>query len=196
MVTKPTGNRPGRPRVSLRDDPLRFDMALAEAIRRGLKVPAQKAVELAVLEYRAEKMDFVGEFSSRMRRILEQAGGEIVSYDISMLRGGRDEEFECDPSKRIQLINTLQKKLKRGIAEEDKEYFTMLGACYYAALFGKGSLERRAIGIELLSKEIGEDANIGAAMAAAVRKVAQVVITESDATSDIPEFRPVGATTK
>jgi hypothetical protein len=190
MVTRRTGNRPGRPRASFRDDPLRFDMALAEAIRRGRKVSAQQAIELAVLEYRAETMDSFGaKLSPRMRRLYEKRGGEIVSYDISMLRGGRDEEFERDPSKRIQLINTLQKKFKRGIGEEDREYFTTLSACYYAALFGKGSLERRAIGIELLSKDIGEAA-FGAAMAAAVRKVA---ITESDATSDIPEFRPVGA---
>jgi hypothetical protein len=187
MVTKRTGNRPGRPRASFRDDPLRFDMALAEAIRRGRKVSAQQAIELAVLEHRAETMDSFGaKLSPRMRRLYEKRGGEIVSYDISMLRGDR---YEKDPTKRIQLINTLQKKFKRGVAEEDREYFTTLSACYYAALFGKGSLERRAIGIELLSKDIGEAA-FGAAMAAAVRKVA---ITESDATSDIPEFRPVGA---
>jgi hypothetical protein len=187
MVTKRTGNRPGRPRASFRDDPLRFDMALAEAIRRGRKVSAQQAIELAVLEHRAETMDSFGaKLSPRMRRLYEKRGGEIVSYDISMLRGDR---YEKDPTKRIQLINTLQKKFKRGVAEEDREYFTTLSACFFAALFGKGSLERRAIGIELLSKDIGEAA-FGAAMAAAVRKVA---ITESDATSDIPEFRPVGA---
>jgi hypothetical protein len=190
MVTKRTGNRSGRPRASFRDDQLRFDMALAEAIRRGLKVSAQQAIELAVLEYRAEIMDSFGaKLSPRMRRLYEKRGGEIVSYDISMLRGDR---YEKDPSKRIQLINTLQKKFKRGIAEEDSEYLTTLSACYYAALFGKGSLERRAKGIELLSKDTGEAA-FGAAMAAAVRKVA---ITESDATSDIPEFRPVGAASK
>jgi hypothetical protein len=144
VVTKPTGNRPGRPRVSFRDDPLRFDLALAEAIRRGLKVSAQKARALAVMALRADPR--------------QETGVGIMSFDISTFRAGPNARFERDLSKRIQAINTLEKKAKRGIAEDDREYFTTLSACYYAALFGKGSIERRAIGIELLSKEIGEAA--------------------------------------
>lgn len=86
-----------------------------------------------------------------------------------MFHVNEDDEFERDLSKRIQAVNTLQKKLKRGIFEADKEYFTKLSTCFFAALFLKGSLETRATGIDLLSKEIGEEA-FGAALIAAMRK--------------------------
>jgi hypothetical protein len=166
VVTKPTGNPPGRPRVAIRNHPLRFDLALAEAIRRECKVSAQKATELAVLELRAKKTDDA-ELDPRIARLHAKRGGEVVSYNISELPGDQNERI--DLSKRIQEINTLEKMVRRGMVEADPEYFKKLAACFFAALFSKAGLEMRATGIELLSREIGEEAHF-AAMVAKLRE--------------------------
>jgi hypothetical protein len=169
MATKPTGNRPGRPRVPLRDHPMRFDLALAEAIRRGLKVGGNRARALAVAELRAIKTDAAP--STRLAPLCAKIGGEIVSYDIARLRGDPDEE---DLSKRIQEINTLEKMMRRGIAENEKDYFDRLSTCFFAALFSKISPERRAAGIEDLSREIGEEEKF-AGIVAKLREMATAV---------------------
>ena len=152
MVTKPTGKPPGRPQIPLRDHPLRFDLALAEAIRWGRKVGLHRAIVLAVVELRARKTD--AEPSPRLVRHLER-GGTIVSYDISTLSGSPNETI--DLSKRIQAVNTLEKMLRREVSDTDKEYFLKLATCMFSALFSKKSLDERATGIELLSREIGEE---------------------------------------
>jgi hypothetical protein len=161
MVTKPTGRQRGRPKVALRDVSLVYELALSEALRRGLKVSHQKARALAVVALRAKESDDGGNPPPKLLRKREKTGGEIVYFDISALRGG--DPFELDPSKRIQAINTLETKAKRGFKEVDRDYLTKLSTCFFAALFGNGSLERRAIGIALLSQEIGERA-FGAAL--------------------------------
>jgi hypothetical protein len=184
MVSKPTGRQPGRPRVSLRDNPLRFELALAEAIRRGLKVSAHKARALAVLALRAKKTDD-DEINPRLARIQEKQGGEIVRYDVSTIRG--DPYERIDLSKRLQVVNSLERMSKRGLAEEDKEYFEKLATCFFAFLFGKGDLGQRATGIELLSRKIGEEGHFA-------EMVAQMRATVAgDSTRDWPELRPVGA---
>jgi hypothetical protein len=184
VVSKPTGRAPGRPRGSLRDNPLRFDWALAEAIRRGLKVSGHKARALAVVALRAKKTDH-DEITPRLARIQEKQGGELVFYDISAIGGDPDERI--DLSKRLQVVNSLEKMSARGLAEEDKEYFEKLAACFFAALFSKGDLGRRATGIELLSRKIGEEGHFA-------EMVAQMRATVAgDATRDWPELRPVGA---
>jgi hypothetical protein len=183
MVTKATGKPPGRPRVLLRDNPLRFELALAEVIRRRFKVSGHKARVLAVLELRAKKTDD-DEINPRLARIQEKQGGELVFYDISAIGGDPDEGV--DLSKRLQVVNSLEKMSKRGLAEEDKEYFEKLATCFFAALFGKGDLVRRAAGIELLSREIGEEGRFA-------RMVAHMRATvASNATRDWPELCPVG----
>jgi hypothetical protein len=102
--------------------------------------------------------------SSSTARKREERGGEIVSFNISTLLGDR---FEKDLSKLIPAVNTLERKAKRGFEEADKDYLMKLSTCFFAALFGNGSLERRAIGIALLSQEIGETA-FGAALIASM----------------------------
>lgn len=172
MVTPRTGRPPGRPNGSknknhrpLRDDPLAIQMALAEALQMGLNVSAQQARALAVVELSAEKTEFSGNLSKKMRASLERCGGTIVSYDISMLGG---DIYERDLSKRIQPIDTLQKKTKREFTEADIEYLATLSSCFFVALFGKGSFETRAISIRILSKSINEEA-LGARLIEAMR---------------------------
>jgi hypothetical protein len=186
MVTKPTGKPPGRPRAPLRDNPLRFELALAEVIRRGLKVSSHKARTLAVLWLRAKKTDD-DEVNPRLARIQKKHGGEIVFYDISTIDGG-DPYERIDISKRLQVVNSLEKMSARGLAEEDKEYFTKLSTCFFAYLFGKGDLGTRATGIELLSRKIGEEGHF-AEMVAHMRAT-----VGGDAIRDWPELRPVEAT--
>jgi hypothetical protein len=169
MVTRPTGNRPGRPRVPLREHPLRFGLALAEAIRRGLKVSGNKARALAIAELRTVKIS--EEPSTRLAPLYAKIGGEIVSYDIERLPGDPDEE---DPSKRVQEINTLEKMMRRGIAEDERDYFDKLSTCFFAAIFSKTALERRAAGIELLSREIGEEAHFAGIVAKLREMTAEV----------------------
>jgi hypothetical protein len=185
VVSKPTGRPPGRPRAPLRDNSLRFEWALADVIRRWLKVSGHKARTLAVLMLRAKKAEG-DEINPRLARIQEKQGGEIVFYDISTISGG-DADERIDLSKRIQVVNSLEKMSKRGLAEEDKEYFEKLATCFFIALFSKGDLGRRATGIELLSREIGEEGHF-------VGMVAHMRATVADnATRDWPELRPVGA---
>ena len=151
----------------------------------GHKVSGHKARALAVLMLRAKKADDA-EIDPRLARIQEKQGGEIVSYDVYALPGNPDEP--TDLSKRLQAVNTLEKTSRRGLAEEDKEYFTKLSACFFAFLFGKGDLGRRATGIELLSREIGEEDHFS-------EMVAQMRATvASNATRDWPELCPVSAT--
>jgi hypothetical protein len=182
MVTKPTGKPPGRPRVSLRENPLRFELALAEAIRRGLKVSGHKARALAVLELRGTK-GADDEINPQLARIQEKHGGEVVFYDVSAIGGDSDERI--DLSKRLQAVNSLEKMSRRGLVEEDKEYFTKLSTCFFAALFGKGDLGGRATGIELLSRQIGEEGHF-AGMVAHMRATIAGNATR-------PELCPVGA---
>jgi hypothetical protein len=117
---------------------------------------------VAVLELRASKTDDA-DLDPRMGRLHAKRGGEVVSYDISALLGDPDERI--DLSKRIQEINTLEKMVRRGTVEADPEYFRKLATCFFAALFSKAGLEMRATGIELLSREIGEEAHFAAVVA-------------------------------
>jgi hypothetical protein len=183
MVTKATGNPPGRPPIALRNNPLRFAFALAEAIRRGLRISGNRARSLAVLYLYALRTD--AEPSPRLGRLQARRGGEIVSFDISRLPGDRSETR--DVSKRIQTVNTLEKMAKRGVAKEDMVYFDKLATCFFAALFSKASLVRRASGIERLSHEIGEEAHFVAVVAEMRVKVA------TDATANGPDLSPVEA---
>jgi hypothetical protein len=153
VVTKATGKPPGRPRVSFRDNPLRFDFALSAALQAGLKVSGHKARALAVLALRAKKTDGT-EINPHLARIEEKQGGEIIRYDVSRIAGDPDERI--DLSKRLQVVNSLEKMSRRGLAEEDKEYFEKLATCFFAAL-SNDHLGRRATGIELLSRKIGEE---------------------------------------
>jgi hypothetical protein len=164
VVTRPTGRQRGRPTVALRDDPLVYELALSEALRRGLRVSHQRARILAVMALRAKETDGGDNLPRALLRKRDETGGEILYFHISTLRG---DVYEKDPSKRIQAVNTLGRKLKRGIGEADNDYLTKLSALFFVALFGKGSLERRAIGIALLSQEIDETA-FGAALIAAM----------------------------
>jgi hypothetical protein len=197
MVTKSTGRQRGRPKVALRDFPLRYELALSEALRRGLevrrgfKVSHQVARALAVVALRAKKTDDGGKPPPKLLRKREKTGGEIVYFDISTLRGG--DLFERDPSKRIQAINTLERKAKRGIEEADQDYLMKLSTCFYAALFGNSSLETRAKGIDLLSQEIGETAFGAALIEAMLTDARRSQLSSRDATSDIPDYCPVGA---
>lgn len=184
MVTKATGNPPGRPRVSKRNHPLRFEFALSAALKAGFKISGHKARALAVLMVRAEKADGA-EIAPSLARIKEKQGGEIVSYDVSAFVGGNPNET-IDLSKRLQAVNLLEKISRRELVEEDKEYFTKLSACFFAFLFGKGDLGRLATGVELLSREIGEEDHF-------VAMVAQMRATVAgNATRDWPELCPVG----
>jgi hypothetical protein len=192
MVTKPTGRQRGRPKVVLRDFPLRYELALSEALRRGLKVSHQRARTFAVMALRAKKTERGGEDlppELSLLRKREEMGGEIVSFHITLSR----DLFELDPSKRIQAINTLERKVKRGIEEADQDYLMKLSTCFYAALFGNSSLETRANGIALLSQEIGETAFGAALIEAMLTDARRLQPSSRDATSDIPDYCPVGA---
>ena len=168
MVTKPTGNPPGHPRVALHDHPLRFDLALAEAIRRGLKVSRNRARALAVLELRARKTD-----DAEPRLALFQRVDRLNSFakidpfvgvagQLGNIRRGSISANDFE-------INTLEQDGEAGTVEADPEYFEKLATCFFAALFSKAGLEMRATGIELLSREIGEQAHF-AAMVAKLRE--------------------------
>jgi hypothetical protein len=91
-----------------------------------------------------------------------------------------------DLSKRIQAVNTLEKMLRREVSDTDKEYFLKLATCMFSALFSKKSLDERATGIELLSREIGEEGHFAEMVAGMRASVA------GDATRNWPELFPVG----
>jgi hypothetical protein len=167
MVTPRTGRPEGRPKALLNQDPDRHVLAVADAFHMALGVSAHKARALAVLELFAEKAEFSGESSDKMRAALERFGGTIVSYDISAIRGDVIEERDLE--KVLPKVGVLRKKAnRRYVTEADINYRTVMASIFFLALFEEGSFVIRAFQIHLLSRKIDEE-QMAAALIEAMR---------------------------
>lgn len=161
MVTQRTGRPRGRPkgapnkqRRGVREDSRRYALAFADACM-GVGMTAAKSFLLASLLFLAKKTEFSGELSEKMRSARKRCGGGmIVSYDISALSGDEHEELN---EKRLQAINTLRKKAKRYVTEEDDTYRGMMSYIFWQALFKKGDVDLRAARISRAAAMIREE---------------------------------------
>jgi hypothetical protein len=161
MTTPRTGRPFHRPKGSLnkhrrgaREDDHRVVLAVADAFHAAYGISAQKARALAILELLAKRAEFNGLCSDKMSAAFKKFCGQIVSHDISGMRGNDFEERALE--KVLPLVNSLRKKADRYVTEADISYRAVMGSMFFLALFAKGNFVTRAFQIHILSRGIDE----------------------------------------